>query len=457
MSLANATRGVHRLPTGDHRQNVMPSARRRKPPTLVRNFGHEQVQSSTELVHLFLDIQRTHGDFSRLYINDKLLYLATHPRHVRHVLIDASASYRKTRTYAQAGLVIGNSLLASEGEFAINQRRLLQPVHGPPQLARLIRVTIALTDAMLKRWQSTADRQQPVNVMSEMSKLSLRIFAELIFGSTDLVDGHPLGPALATVFKTLRLFLRTPFSRVDLVSERGSEAFTASLATVDQAVGTLIARRAAGEPADDLLSLMVHLRDVENGSMSARQVRDEAMTLLFAGYSTTALALTQTWLCLSDNPAVEAQLHTELLEQFSQLTAALKDMHQLVVTTRVVREALRLHPPSWMIARVAVEDDEIDGYEVPGDSVIVLSPSVTQRHHEFWTSPDAYDPCRFGSEPRAVRHDYAYFPFSLGPHRCFGETMAILLMQLVIGRVGQRFRVRRTAGNSVVLERLETR
>jgi cytochrome P450 len=70
-------------------------------------------------------------------------------------------------------------------------------------------------------------------------------------------------------------------------------------------------RRRSGEDRGDLLSMLLHARDVEGDGqgMDDRQIRDEMMTLFLAGHETTANALAWTWCLLAQNPDAEAHLH----------------------------------------------------------------------------------------------------------------------------------------------------
>src|SRR5258705_13755705 len=95
-----------------------------------------------------------------------------------------------------------------------------------------------------------------------------------------------------------------------------------------------------------------------------RQLRNKTITLFLAGHETTASALSWTWWLLAKNPAVEKKLHAELDAVLGGRAPALDDLPNLVYTGHVITEALRLYPPAWGTARLAVEDHEIAGYPV---------------------------------------------------------------------------------------------
>jgi cytochrome P450 len=111
--------------------------------------------------------------------------------------------------------------------------------------------------------------------------------------------------------------------------------------------------------------------------MTAKQLQDEALTLLLAAYETTAVALTWTWYLLAQHPAVEATLQTELATRLGGRVPTAADLPHLSYTRMVFTEAMRLYPPAWMMTRRAVRTTTLGDYTVPAGTVIILSPYVT--------------------------------------------------------------------------------
>jgi cytochrome P450 len=176
--------------------------------------------------------------------------------------------------------------------------------------------------------------------------------------------------------------------------------------------------------------------------MSDQQVRDEVMTLLFAGHETTSNLLAWTWYLLASHPEVEQRLRAELDEVLGGRLPTVEDLANLPYGYRVLEETLRLYPPAWSLARKALVDDDIGGYVLPASTIILMSPYVTHRHPAFWEEPERFDPDRFTPERVAVRSRYAYFPFGGGPRQCIGNTFALMEAHLILATVAQRYRLR---------------
>src|SRR5262249_42002172 len=110
-------------------------------------------------------------------------------------------------------------------------------------------------------------------------------------------------------------------------------------------------RRVNGHMNGDLLSLLMQARDEDGSGMTDKQLRDEAITFLLAGHETTALSLSWAFYLVSQNLEVERKLHEELQQVLSGREPESSDMPRLIYTERVIKEATRLYPPGWAVAR----------------------------------------------------------------------------------------------------------
>src|SRR5258708_8337590 len=107
--------------------------------------------------------------------------------------------------------------------------------------------------------------------------------------------------------------------------------------------------------------MLLHAQDEDGSRMTDRQLRDEVITLFLAGHETTALALSWTWWLLAQHPQAEAKLHAELDAVLGGRTPTLEDLPKLRYLDHVITESMRLYPPAWGMARLAIEDAEIGG------------------------------------------------------------------------------------------------
>jgi cytochrome P450 len=228
------------------------------------------------------------------------------------------------------------------------------------------------------------------------------------------------------------------------VPTRRNRAFRRAKGLLDGVVLRVIeSRRRGGPAANDLLDRLLAARDEESGAgMSDQQLKDEVLTLLFAGHDTTAAALSWAWLLLARHPEVQEALHAEAAAHLAGRTPTAEDLPHLPLASAVFEEALRLYPPAPGLARVAVGPDEIQGHPIPAKAIVMPSQWVTHRHPDYWEDPDQFRPERFLPGRTPERPKFAYFPFGGGPRVCIGNTFALIEGALVLAALAQRFHFR---------------
>ena len=400
---------------------------------------------------LYLGAQRTYGDVVRYRMGYLRVHQLTHPDHVRHVLTTPDA-YGKGDSWARTKPLIGEGLATAEGDLWRRQRRIAQPAFSHDRLAGLAATMTACTQVLLDRW--SAEPGATVPVFDDVRRLALRIVLRCLFGD-DLEDGPDDRVAvLSRDFTTAlevtdrRLVSVLPLGAVTALPSRDNRDFRRALTSLDAVVSSLIAAREAARAAgtadeDDLLGALLGATLDELGVLDRRQLRDEVMTLLLAGFETTANALTWAFVLLDTEPEVAARLRAEVDDVLGGAVPTAADLPRLVYTRAVVEEVLRVRPPLWAVPRVALHTDEVDGYRVPAGDLVVLLPYVTHRHPDFFDDPDVFDPDRFSPERRREVSRWAYFPFGGGKRVCLGQHFALMEAQLVLAMVASRLELHR--------------
>jgi cytochrome P450 len=203
------------------------------------------------------------------------------------------------------------------------------------------------------------------------------------------------------------------------------QKFKSAKDSIDALVRRIITeRRASADDQGDFLAMLLAVRDEDTGEgLSDQMVRDQVMTLLMAGHETTAKALTWTQWLLHRHPDVLAQVRRDGTEWLA------------------VQEGMRLYPPVWIISRVCVADDHMDGYDIPAGALVIISPYAIHRRPDVYPDPETFDPGRFDGAAAAERSIWAYLPFSGGPRQCIGKYFATLEMQLVLKMILDTFDV----------------
>lgn len=368
------------------------------------------------------------------------LVLLNHPDHVVHVLTDPAGRYGRSPNYAELEPVIGKGLLTNDGSPWKRQRRIAQPMfHKKALSGHLGPIVRRAADDLLADWRGRGDAT--FDLVPDTHRLALRVaglslFSRDLGGQADRLS-RSLSVALPFVQRRTESFVRLPLW---LPFPDHLSFFHARLG-LDRLVRDLIEDRRRGHEArPDLLGRLLDARDPETGeAMSDRQLRDEVMTFLLAGHETTGNALAWMLHEVSRRPDVAARLEAEVDRVTGGRLVTHDDLPALEHVSHVVDEALRLHPPAWVIERHALEDDEVGGFRIPRGSIVLLSPWTTHRHTAFWQDPECFDPGRWGDGRTLPKG--AYFPFGGGQRQCIGEEFALLELRLVLARVVQAVRL----------------
>lgn len=391
------------------------------------------------------------GDVVRLRFVFSPAYVVSHPDGVQRVLQEHHQNYnRDLPTYHLFRPFLGGGLILNDGDSWLHQRRLMQPAFHLKHLTTYASQMTAAAEVLLARWDARGEGDAPLNIAEEMMRLTLHILGQTMFSLDVSRQTDVIGPAITTLLALMGRYLYAPFPPLSVPTPRNRQVQQA-IRTLNRVVYAMIDERRQ-QPTDrgDLLSMLLLARDADSGQgMTDQQVRDEVMTMLVAGHETTANTLAWAWYLLSQHPQVERRLHDELRAALGGRMPTLEDLPSLPYTRMVLEETLRLYPPGTIFSRKAIAADEVCGYLIPANSMLIISPYATQHHPGVWDQPETFDPERFTPERSATRPHYAYFPFGGGPHLCIGREFALLEAQLVLATIAQRYRLRLVPGRVV--------
>lgn len=380
------------------------------------------------------------GDIVELKFPGRVAFLFRHPDHAKHIFVDHYRNYGKqTRGYQLLRMVLGQGLVTSEGDFWRRQRRIAQPAFQHGRIAPFGEIMSEETERMLDRW----DREGPASLDLDraMMTLTLTIVGRALM-SADLSDeSDAVGRAVTVMLRQTIYRLTHPLMLPLGFPTAKNRSFLSARAELDRLVyGIIEARRREGQPAKpDLLAMLMEAKDEETGEgMSDLQLRDEVMTMVLAGHETTANALNWTFLLLAQHPEIGARLDEEL-GGLGKGPLGVNDLSRLRYTEAVIKEAMRLYPPVWLIARSATGPDVIDGVAIPAGAMCFVSPWIYHRDERYFDAPLEFRPERFLGAAEEAIGKYSYFPFALGPRVCIGNGFAMMEARLLLAAIRRRY------------------
>jgi cytochrome P450 len=386
-------------------------------------------------------VVREHGPLVRIPMGRGGLVLVAHPEDVRYILRDNASNFVRGRSVDLIRPMLGNGLPLNDGAPWLKQRRIMQPVFNRARLATMAAVMTDVAARYVDGWRPG----QGFLARDQMMRLTRDVIVETMFSGQLENDTRALDHALETIEAYVSRYAFLPVPK--WAPRPGEKAFREAIVVLDRLVyGLIDARRKSAERPDDVLSALIDARDPETGDgMPDEALRDEVLTLFFAGHETTANALTWALALLSANPSARDRLHAEVDAVLGGARPTADSLTQLVYTRAVLSETLRLYPPAWIFARMPLEPDALRGHAVKPSDVLLLCPYATHRLPEHWPDPERFAPERFLEDPSlglGGTKSFSYFPFGGGPHVCIGNHFAMMEASIVLGLIAQRFVVR---------------
>lgn len=405
-------------------------------------------------MEFWLGIARRYGGIARVRLKGRHVYLISDPDLIYELLITKRQRYRKNTRYRAAVETLGEGLLLSEGEEWRQQRRIAQPTFKADYVKSRAAMMTQITADLIETWQSCAAGGEPRDVHEDFLRLSQRIAGNYLMGpgfdrsepefyraAITIKDNWPLPP------KSIVGMLRPPPAQREV-------RLLAAVKDIDALIAAYLAHHRPLEFANCGVVEFLASESRKNGrAYGDKMLRDQLMTLFFAGHETSATSLSWIHYLLSTHPDCRERLRQEVASVVgSESRPGSRHLDRLVYTEQVVNESLRLYSPIHSISRVALQDDVIGGYAIPAGSMIYVSLYATHRLPAIWPEPDRFDPDRFAPGAAAGRPRFAFIPYAAGHRNCIGAPMATAELKLAIAQIAQHYTLDLAPGARVIPE-----
>jgi cytochrome P450 family 110 len=332
------------------------------------------------------------------------------------------------------------SVLLLDGDRHKRQRQLVMPSFHGERMQAYGQLICNLT----KKLFSHLPLDKPFSARDVTQEISLQVILQSVFG---LYEGERcqqlkhLLPLLLDLFRsplTSSLFFFS-FLQQDLGAWSPWGKFLRDRQQIDELLYAQIAeRRQQPDPNRiDILSLLMSARDEEGNPMTNRELRDQLMTLILAGYETTATAMAWALYWIHHQPEVREKL----LQELDTLGDSPDPMsiYRLPYLTAVCNEALRIYPVvMFSFPRVVQEAVELLGYPLEPGTVVLSSIYLTHHRKDLYPEPEQFKPERFLERQFTP---YEFMPFGGGVRRCIGEALAMFEMKLVLATILSRYQL----------------
>jgi cytochrome P450 len=336
--------------------------------------------------------------------------------------------------------LLGDGLLTTDDPYHRRSRQIVLPAFHRERIAASIGMMIEETERALAPWRPG----QRIDLYRWTRRLATRIAMRALFGIDP--DGQTARSLdAAALFEQALAFYasgyqyrfmrgpRSPWARLQDASRK-----------LDRVLyGEIARRRATGARGADVLSLLLDAEDEDGGRFTDSQIRDEMMTLLFAGHDTTTSTVAFMFYELARHPHLLDAIAAEqdALTRGGQPSSEQLMSGELAQLEMTLEETLRKYPPAWIGPRKSVDAFEFEGHTVPANAYVDYCSWASHHLPDVFGDPQAFRPERFSPEARKQIPKGAYIPFGGGSRTCIGMRFGQLEIRTIATLIASRFRL----------------
>ncbi|HUE25394.1 MAG TPA: cytochrome P450, partial [Solirubrobacteraceae bacterium] len=344
---------------------------------------------STDPLTLLLDAYERFGPVftMRVFHGNVVFMIGPEANHYMTVSHASNFGWREGHMGDLTAL-LGDGLLTIDGEFHRRSRRIMLPAFHHEAIAAALSTMNAEIDRALDAWGEGTR----IDIYHWTRRLALRIALRALFGLDPDVAGSRVD--MATMFEQgLGFWGRDYFLQVIRGPGTPFARMQAARRQLDRVIfGEIARRRRTGERGSDVLSLLIDATDEDGESLTDRQIRDEVMTLLFAGHDTTTSTIAFMFYELARHPEIASALREEQDRVLGgeRPDGSLLMSGRLELLEMVQDETLRMYPAAWIGARRSIESFEFAGQTVPGGAYVNYSSWVSHHLPHVFPEPEEF-------------------------------------------------------------------
>ncbi len=390
------------------------------------------------------DCAQRYGDcFVIQFGNVKPSVYFSHPDAIAELFSPNNASILDSgRAQPMLKMVLGkNSTILLDGQEHRRHRQLIMPpLHGE-RMRTYGEIICQITDQVAQAWSPG----QTVMLHQSLGDITFQVILKTMFGFRGTTNDQDLSQYVRKFLESFNspvlyfLAATLPILQQDLGSWSPGGRYRQQIQELDRLMYAVIREHRANLNPEhiDILTMLMLARDENGVSMSDEELRDEMLSLLFAGRDTSSTVTSWAFYYIHTNPEVKAKLLAELDGLGDNPDPS--EIVKLPYLSAVCSESLRLRSsvPS-STPRINTEPIRIQGYDFPAETQFVPAQHLT--HHR----PDLYpDPYRFNPD-RFLNRRYSpseYYPYGGGTRFCAGAAFAGYQMKLIIATLLRNYQL----------------
>jgi sterol 14-demethylase len=412
------------------RRSAPPPAGLKPPPRVSGGLplvGHT-VDFVRSTIALLMRAQREHGEVAALEVAGKSMVGMFGPEAHAAVFRAPDKQLNPKEAYRIMTPVFGENMVYDAPDDRMNEQlKMLLPALKDKRMRTYGETILAEVEESIAGWgdEGEIDLVDYCRVLTNFTSSHCLIGKEFRDGMTeefarvyhDLERGvTPL--AYINAHLPLPSFRRRDRARVRMV----------------EMISEIVEQRARSErQGEDFLQTLIDAKYKSGAKLTHDEITGMLLASMFAGHHTSSVTTAWTLLELMQNPSYRRRLVGQLDEVYTgDAPITYQSLRDITLTEYAVKEALRLHPPLFMLVRVVMEDFDYKGYHLPAGTWLLISPTVAHRMAGVFRDPLAFDPDRYAPPREEDKLDYAYIPFGGGRHKCMGNAFALLQVKAIL-------------------------
>lgn len=402
----------------------------REPPGVPLPRFLQVLRLSQREIEFVFRWQREFGDVFRIRgVIPGRPVVTSHPDHVRSLFTADPAQAPSLTAESPLLPIVGpNSVLTANGPRHLRQRKLLLPPFHGEAIERYVEMIRSVTEREIDSWPVG----RPIALAPRMQAITLDVITAGILGIAGTPRSGTPEYGLRTAVKYLAKVSTWPLAKVGELMNIGHDEPIGlqrrGMELLDRFTYPVIRQRREAadlEQRTDILSLIMRARTEDGEPLSDRELRDELLTLVLAGFETTANSLAWTWERLVRTPAAYDALRD----------AVRSDLDRSEHVERAILEGMRSRPVIPAIGRRVKVPWRLGDYLVQAETPIVMSILLVHHREDLYPDPFAFRPERWiGHKPST----YGWIPFGGGTRRCLGAALAMAEQRVVLEAMARR-------------------
>jgi cytochrome P450 len=389
------------------------------------------------------DMHAQHGDFFALYLGHKKFHFIRHPDLIEHVLHSEAQKFQKSRLiFDKIKPITGeNGLVQLEGSSWQEMRDKTGQVFNKTYLDRYINIIHDCTDEMVAQLHRDITQYSLVDMSSLAINNTINIAVRIFCGVEHDSDAEKIAENFIKLNALCGLRMRRILHYPSLFPGSLEDRIKRARSELDCIFTRLIADAKNASQHSLLAELNSSLRECPKKNIL---IKDQMMTFIFAGFETTAASLAFCLYLLGKHQNQQKLLRNE------------KKAGNNEYTTCVYREALRLYPPAYMLAREVTTSHVVHKVTLKKGDNIIISLFGAQRHPDFWTDSEDFLPQRFAKTNNVEQHRFSFLPFGYGKRVCSGMQLAMMEASIIIDKLISQFSFSSAENSNLQLDAMVT-